>query len=617
MIQRLARRNKALFTLILVLCSMLGFGQDTDAQLAAYYFREGDFEKAAIYYEKLYETRQSEENYDYLLKSYTSLKAFKDAEKLAERQSRQNPNIIKYKVDIGYVLKLSEETSKANKQFDKIIKELGTSAPVGDYIQLGKAFSDINENDRALEVYYLGEKNPNNTYPFNFQIAPILGEKGDIEGMLRTYIDILDESENYIQSIQNTLNRLIGFDTENKYTAALQNILLEKIQKNPDKDIYSEMLIWMYMQQTRFDMALMQAKAIDKRNREDGTRIMNLAELALNNFKFNVAIEAFEYVKEKGPRNDFYISARQGLLTALQEQIVNSAYTEESINKLIAEYQSALDDLGFLDGTWKLVKNYAHVKAFYESKFSATAVNEAIALLQRGLDIPGLNVKGAAYLKLELADIYILTGNIWDASLLYGQVEKTYKHDEIGYEAKLKNAKVFYYSGDFNWAEAQLSVLKGSTSKLIANDALELSVFITENTGLDTTTEALSMFSKTELFAAQHKYDSAFFMLDEIEQRFPGHDLADNILYERAALYAETGDYETAATSYMKVAEIYSSDILADNALFEAGKIYENILNQPEKAMDCYEKILTDFTSSLFTIEARKRLRKLRGDAVN
>jgi tetratricopeptide (TPR) repeat protein len=356
---------------------------------------------------------------------------------------------------------------------------------------------------------------------------------------------------------------------------------------------------------------------MDKRNKEDGERVMKLSELALNNYKYQVAIDGYDYVKSKGPQSYFYLDARQGLLAALQEQIVSAAYDQSSIQKLISEYQSALNDLGYRDGTWRLVNNYAHVKAFYESKFSPTAIQEAIDILQNGLETPGLNPIGRATLKLELGDVYVLTGNIWDASLLYGQVEKTFKFDEIGYEAKLKNAKVFYYSGDFGWAEAQLSVLKGSTSKLIANDALELSVFITENTGLDTTTEALSMFSKTELFVAQHKYDSALFTLTLIEEQFPNHTLADNILYQRALIYSETGDYEKAAKNFMDVAEMFSSDILADNALLEAGKLFEGKLNKPEEAMKAYTNILENYTSSLFTVEARKRLRALRGDVLN
>lgn len=608
--------NKVILTCILFFGVAASFAQTTDAQLAAYYYREGDFEKAAIYFERLYEQQPSDENYNYLLKSYISLEKFKEAEKLAEKQSKNNPQVFDYQVDIGHVLKLSGETSKANKQFDKTIKNLG-NAQVNQFIALGRSLAAIGENDRALEVYEAGRKVHGKSYPFNFQIAPILGEKGDINGMIKEYIDVLEVSTGYLQSVQNTLNRIMGFDTENKYTNALQTQLLEKVQKNPDNNVYAEMLIWMYMQQNKFEAALIQAKAIDKRNKEDGERVLNLANLALNNLKYQVAIDGYDYVKNKGPRSYYYLDARQGLLSALQQKIVSTSYDQTSINKLNAEYQSALDDLGYRDGTWKLIKNYAHVKAFYESKFSPTAVQEAIEILQKGLAIPGLNPTGAATLKIELADIYVLTNNIWDASLLYGQVEKTFKYDEIGYEAKLKNAKVFYYSGDFGWAEAQLSVLKGSTSKLIANDALELSVFITENTGLDTTTEALSLFSKTELLVAQHKYDSAKLMLNNIETMFPDHALADNILYQRAKIFAEIGDYENAVKNYMKVAETYSYDILADNALLAAGKLYEGFLNQPDKAMECYTKILEDFTSSLFTIEARKRLRKLRGDAVN
>jgi TolA-binding protein len=230
--------------------------------------------------------------------------------------------------------------------------------------------------------------------------------------------------------------------------------------------------------------------------------------------------------------------------------------------------------------------------------------------------LPGLSERDLAYLKLELADVYVLAGLIWDASMLYGQVEKRFKYDEIGFEAKLKNAKVFYYSGDFGWAEAQLDVLKGSTSKLISNDALELSIFISENTGLDSTTEALSIFSRSELMLAQHKYDSALFLLQLIESNFPGHELADNILYQRGAIAVEVGELEKAVDLFLQVQKEYPSDILADNALMEAGRILEVALDEKNRAMEIYQQVLTDYPGSLFVIEARKRFRSLRGDFV-
>jgi len=355
---------------------------------------------------------------------------------------------------------------------------------------------------------------------------------------------------------------------------------------------------------------------LDKRNKEDGQRVISLAKTALNNYKYDVAIDGYNYMKSKGSSNYYYVESSIALLDAMKLKVVNSAYSETSIDQLILAYQKALDEFGKTASTSQLIVDFAHVKAFYQSRYNNNSVVEAINLLQNGLKIPGLDERQTALLKMELADIYVLTGLIWDASLLYGQVEKRFKYDEIGFEAKLKNAKVFYYSGDFGWSEAQLDVLKGSTSKLISNDAMELSVFISDNTGLDTTTEALSVFSKSELMLAQHKYDSALFMLELIEKNFPGHELSDNILFQKATIAHERGDYLLAAENYMAVYESFSNDILADNALIEAGRIYEKALQDTEKAMSIYETILTEYPSSLFVVEARKRFRSLRGDSV-
>lgn len=605
--------------LIILLCgAALGEVQaqgTTDDQLAAYYYREGAFDKAVIYYERLYERSPSDENYDYYLNCLIALNEHKSAQKLAEKQSKSHPTAMRYRVDVGRVLDKSGDADKAQKEYAKIIKELDR-ASVSQILDLGKAFAEINENDLALEVYYKGRKLVGKSYPFNFQIAQILGQQGNIDGMINEYLDVLEISNGYIQSVQNTLNRVIGFDEESKYNTILQEQLMMRIQKNPSSDIYAQMLIWVLMQQNKYEQAMIQVKALDKRNKEDGQRVMALAKTALNNYKYDVAIDGYNYVKTKGQSNYYYTEASIAVLEAMKLKVVNSSYSEASINQLVLAYEKALEEFGKTPSTAQLIVDFAHVKAFYQSRYNNGSIGEAIDLLQNGLSIRGIDERQSAYLKLELADIYVLTGMIWDASLLYGQVEKRFKYDEIGFEAKLKNAKVFYYSGDFGWSEAQLDVLKGSTSKLISNDALELSVFISENTGLDTTTEALSIFSKSELMLAQHKYDSALFMLGLIEQNFPGHELSDNILFQKAAIANERGEYLLAAENYLRVYEMYPTDILADNALIEAGRIYETFLKDKEKAMSIYETILTEYSSSLFVVEARKRFRSLRGDSV-
>jgi tetratricopeptide (TPR) repeat protein len=603
-------------TLCLAFVSLQAVGQsNTDAQLAAQYYRSGEFDKAAIYYERLYDLRPTEEHYHYYLGCLLALEDWREAERLVEKQIKQHAGTLRYQVDLGTVYAHSGDLTKAEKAFDHAIKDAG-KASITQVLDLGKAFSEINEDDRALEVYYNARKQMGSSYPFNFQIAQVLGQKEDVEGMVNEYLDVLEISGGYLQSVQNTLNRVIGFEEENKYNHILEEQLMLRVQRDPDAEVYAQMLIWMLVKQDRFDAALVQVIALDKRNRESGDRVMTLAHQALNSFQYNVAIQAFQYVKEKGSQSVNFEDASIGLLKARNAKITGSNFSQLDMEQLCQTYAATIAEFQHKSSVWEIMVDYAHVMAFYQSKFDQSAIASSINILKEAMGLPGLNDEQLAHIKITLGDVYVLSGNIWDASLLFGQVEKRFKYDEIGFEAKLRNAKVFYYSGDFGWCEAQLDVLKGSTSKLISNDALELSIFISENTGLDSTTEALEVFAHAEMMMAQHKYDSALFLLDLIEQQFPGHELSDNLIYQRANIALEEGRHEEAVAYYLAVQSQYPSGILADNALMEAGRILEQALHKQTEAMDAFQLILTDYPGSLFVVEARKRFRKLRGDLI-
>ena len=63
--------------------------------------------------------------------------------------------------------------------------------------------------------------------------------------------------------------------------------------------------------------------------------------------------------------------------------------------------------------------------------------------------------------------------------------------------------------------------------------------------------------------------------------------------------------------------EFYSDDILADDAHYHLAKIYEEKLDLPVKAKEHYEAIIFNYADSIYFIEARKKYRTLRGDAIN
>ncbi|MFM1745325.1 MAG: hypothetical protein RLZZ630_1262, partial [Bacteroidota bacterium] len=202
-------------------------------------------------------------------------------------------------------------------------------------------------------------------------------------------------------------------------------------------------------------------------------------------------------------------------------------------------------------------------------------------------------------------------------ALLYGQVDKDFKNDALGREAKYRNARLSYFMGEFDWAKDQLNVLKAATSQLISNDALSLALLITDNTNLDTTTEALLMYARADLLDFQNKDSLSLMALDTLLLQFPEHTLTDEVLFKKASIRRSQGRYEAAALLYQEVLEKFGQDILADDALFQLADLVQNRMQDKERAMKLYEELLTKYPGSLYTVDARKRFRQLRGDKLN
>lgn len=581
--------------------------QTTDEQLAAHYFQEGDFEKAAMYYEKLHSKYQTDFYYNYLLNCLTELQEYKKAEKLINKQMRRNPRKLTYYVDLGVMHTAAGDKNKAEQQYSKAIKALEPNRQ--QVIDLANAFIKKNEMDYALEAYEKGRKLIKGTATFNFEIATVLGMKGDHEGMINEYLDLLGKHPGYQQSIQNALNRTLNFLENEDKSELLRTQLLRRTQKNPDKIIFHEMLIWLYIQKKDFNMALLQTKALDKRQKEWGERVKRLGKLCASNEEYGVAIKCYEYVIDLGPNGYYYQDCKIELLEVLNQKVTSSLnYTSEDLINLEKQYTSSLEELGKTANTASLIKDYAHLKAFYLDK-----KDEAVTLLEEARVLPGLNKNMRGRIKLELADIMLLNGDIWDASLYYGQVDKEFKHDILGHEAKFRNAKIFFYTGEFEWSQAQLDVLKSSTSKLIANDAMDLSLLITDNLNLDTSLVPMVTYSRADLLLFQHKYDEANQTLDSILDAYPGHSLSDEIFFLKYRIAKDKGDYTLAEQHLQRIISQHPTDILGDDAMYALAQLYEIKIKDIEKAKATYEKLLLDYPGSLYVAESRKRYRDLSG----
>lgn len=584
---------------------------ETDLQLAQYYYSNGDFEKAKMYYVKLYDKDPSKINFTRYYECLIQTGDRKEAEKVLKRHSAVNKYDLEYKVMLGQFYEDDGDTEKAQRIYTDLIDDLQAN-DANQIIALFNAFKSKGRNDLALTTLEKGRKELKNSYPLHFQFADLYGSTGQTEKMIGEYLDLLDYHSSYANTVQTVLSRQIDLSLEDsKEYEMLKAALLERIQKKPNDTVYAEMLVWLFIQKKNFSAALVQVQALDKRVDEQGRRVLELGKVCVENKDYETARKAFKYVTSLGEDKMYYYQAENALLnTRFLEVTTNRNYSKEELSTTISEYQTTLARIGKKRSSIPLIIEMSHIQAFYGDQSAA-----AIDNLNEGLKIPGITDMQKAELKIQLGDIHVLHGDIWEASLLYMQVETDFKFEPIGHEAKFKNARIFYYDGEFDFAQSQLSVLKESTSKLIANDALKLSLLITDNFGLDSNYQAMTWFANADLLIEQHKYSEAFVLFDSIIKAFPYHSLGDEILLRKSKAMQLQGNWEQSIVFLEELLKYHKEDILADDALFQLGDIYENHLNNKEKASEYYKTILFDFKGSLYSVEARKRFRSIRGDA--
>jgi tetratricopeptide (TPR) repeat protein len=601
---------KTLLLLFVLLLAGNSFGQtETDIQLAQYYYTNGEFEKASTYYEKIYANDPSKVVFTRYYECLLEIKDVKTAEKIIKKQVNQNPGDLELRVTFAQFYEDLNEEGKARKIYEAIIEEVNGNP--GLTIQIYQAFIARGKFDFAKSCLDKGRKLAP-SYPFNFQYADYYSLMGNKSEMMREYIEYLELQPNMKESIQLAINSRVDLTKSDAPDfMALKELLITKTQKANAPLIYSEMLIWLFVQNQNFNGAFTQAQALDKRVQGDGTRVMELGLVCVENKSYEIARKCFDYVISLGPDKALYFEAQKSLLnTRFIEITTNRAYSSIEIQATIQDYTDALARLGKSRFTFQIMLEVAHIKAFYGEQ-----VMESIELLNILLATPGLTDMQRAQVKMKLADVHVLGGDIWEASLLYMQVDTDFKFEQIGNEAKYKNARVFYFDGEFDFAQGQLNVLKESTSKMIANDALQLSVMITDNYGLDSNYQVMLWFATAERLIEQHRYDSAFVLFDSIQVNFPMHSLADEILFRKGKAMEQQGKWTEAMDYYTDLLKFYSDDILGDDALFRLADLTENQLQDKEKALEYYKRLMIDFKGSLFSTEARSRIRFLRGDA--
>lgn len=591
-------RTLIIFILIL-LANFESYAQDQI--IARQYFEEGNFEKAVVYYERFYKNNPHNSGVIVpLVESYQQLERYKEAEALlldAAKGDKVNPVIY---VEVGYNYHLMGNDNKANTYYDKAISLIDNN-PNYAYI-LGRTFRSKTLLDQAISSYKKAMQ-LNDQLNFNYDLATIYGERGEVELMYTMFLELIKKSPNLAPTIKRNLNRFVTEDPESENNILFKKTLLRKTQSDPDV-LWNEMLSWMFVQQKDYRNAFVQQKAVYKRSQASSLQnIVDLGVLALEYKDEDTARAIYEFVIEQSTDLQLTIQAKLTLINLKISEGEKGKY-----NSIKKNFEDLLNEYGNTVNTLVVQSQYAKFLAFQLGESS-----NAHQLLRQALTLSKDRFM-QAQLKITLADILVYDEKFNQALIYYTQVQKDLKNDVRGQYARFKVAQTSFYKGDFAWAETQLNVLKSSTSQLIANDALELKLLISDNIQKDSTHTALKLYARADLLAYQNNTEQSINILHEILENHKGDAIEDEALLKLGELYEKSKQFDKAAMNYEKIIAFYPDGILMDDALFHLGVLNFEKRNMPEEAKKLLERIIFEHQDSIYFVQARELYRAIRGD---
>lgn len=589
---------KKIIALLFIFLSLFVHGQNE--QLALNYFDRGEFEKALVSYEELLKAQPN--NFNYFQKAvecYQQLQQFDKAEKaIQERLDKYKQG--NFLVELGYNYQLQKNQEKANKYYDQAIDKIKKNP--SEVYQIAYVFDRKALVDYALLAYQTAVSlEPK--FNFNFQMALLYGQKGETDKMINMFLTESYTNPQNLIMIQNQLSRFTTEETDVTFNDALKKALLIRIQKNQDI-FWNEFLSWFYVQQKEYGKAFIQEKAIYKRNPESFSNIVNLGQLAIEENDQEAAKEILGFVLENTKDLDLQIQSHSYLMEMKIDKALPKDYPAINL-----ELDNLIKEFGVSPFSLSLLKIKAHFVTFNMKDAETGKV-----ILKNVLEMT-LNRDQVAEVKMELADILLFEEKFNQALIYYSQIENDANNSPIGQEASLKTAKTSYFKADFKWAEHQLKVLKSASTQLIANDALDLFLLISDNTVEDSTQVALKKFARADFLLYQEKKQDALTAFQAILKENKGDAIEPVTLLRIGKIYEELGETNAALANYKLILDNFKECIYIDEALFYSAEIY-NQLNDIEKAKPLYEEVITKHEDSIHYVTSQKKYRKLRGDSI-
>lgn len=591
--------------IILLICvsAVVTAQQQSDSQLAYTYYANKDYDKAAELFLKLYQRSKAAYYLDYHIICLINGKKYDEAESTLKKYLKTDGNNRDFLINLGYIYEQQGKIRKAEEYFDKAVKKLRPNT--NDIQNLAFKFRNIREYEWATRTYQKGRELLNNPKAFVLEMGENYMYERNYNAMFEQFVAALENNPGNLNTITSKLSFARNYDINNNVDTIIKEQLQLLLKKNEYPPVFDELAIWFALQTGDYAKAFEHGVKLNRKIPGKLDVYLNIAREASRSKQYTVALQAYEQVLQAGKENNnFFQTARKESLQCRYTIYESSHVAPEEYQKLAADCQNYLNESGYINSNADIILLMAdlHTTKLHQP-------DTANAILQKGENIRRLAPNTIYTLKSKRADVLAFMENPWEATILYTQIEKANPNNDIGYEAKLNKARIAYYEGDLVWAKAQYDALKGSTSKLISNDAIRMSHFINMNYEEGSDNRDLEKIAQTEYMIYRGKYAESLAALDSLIQNSkPG--IADYASLTKADLLLSQDRPEEAQQLLEALRKNSSETYIQAEAIFKLADLKKRARNY-HQALELYKELVSDYSGSIYSIEAGKIYREL------
>lgn len=587
------RLNKLL---LLFLIPLFGWAQKSQPRMNIRHcdtlVMQGKYSHAILCLEPIYEANPQGPAYEKLLDAYLLLNDTNGALKMVRKQSNRFGDARpQYTVDYWV---LSQKLGKRGPDWEdielQVIRNPYASRAVARVLE---KYGLLKE---AVSIYELAEQRQPKLN-VSFERAGLYAQLGDIDAQYAAYLKAIDENNGYLSSIKQRITQNIGDDELGLHAEAAKEALVSRIQTGGNVGVFESLLLFVYREQGEYERAFRWLKA--KANSDDfrANEFLKIARDLRELGNNTLAAEVYDFLIYSRPRG------MQGgwLNQALKEQLRLLTHIDlEKSDALVLDFGSSECGNCF---EWELAREEYKIQRQTMDSSSVEAYAKTMADLRSRYPRPLM--EGLTY--KSYAGMLQVLGNFDRALIEYARAETLLGDSKEGDESRLARAMCAFYDGDILWAKTQLEVLLKSTSKEIANDALENALLIAANSVEDTLYEGLQIIRQPMLLEAMGHKEEALQAYQRAEKILLANEVYDDLLLKKGKLELELGQDKNAATTFLILQNAAGEGMWKQEAYFYYALALYNL--HSEEAKDAVENYLLKFPNGFYTEKARTMYR--------